>query len=113
MFRKIIIVYSENHTKEKTSALCGQHAEVLNVEVSGKQSKYGSAQASFFRMMCMDKENRYAMRTLDVNVQCYCVTLFAGIANYVVLCMCVPDLVSFYFSGEFIATDRLLSGLES
>jgi hypothetical protein len=36
MFRKIIIVYSENHTKEKTSALCGQHAEVLNVEVSGK-----------------------------------------------------------------------------
>lgn len=63
--------------------------------------------ASFVRMMCMDKEGQIRHANSGR------VSLFAGITNCVVLCMCVPDLVFFCFSGECIATDRLLSGLES
>jgi hypothetical protein len=34
LFREIITVYSENH-KQPINTLCGQNAEILNVEVGG------------------------------------------------------------------------------
>jgi hypothetical protein len=37
LFRKIIAVYSENHTKSMNS-LCGQNAELLIVKVGGTYS---------------------------------------------------------------------------
>jgi hypothetical protein len=37
LFKKIVTVYSENHTKPMTT-LCGQNAELVFVEVGGTYS---------------------------------------------------------------------------
>jgi hypothetical protein len=37
LFRETVVVYYENHT-EHTNTLCGQNAELLNIEAGGAYS---------------------------------------------------------------------------
>jgi hypothetical protein len=47
VLRKIITVYTENHTKP-VNTLCRQNAELLNVETDGKRNVHSEIKPAFF-----------------------------------------------------------------
>jgi hypothetical protein len=57
LFREIIIVYSENHTKPMNT-LCGQNAELLIIKVGGTLSYH------FKGLMIISEWNRALLKTV-------------------------------------------------